>query len=331
MTPADSRHNLDDPVLRHARTDFVAIRVQQTVQEVLDQLRSAPVAGTFFYLYVVDEENRLAGVIQTRRLLTAPPDARAEALMAKNAVALPDTCTLLDACEFFVLHKFLAIPVVDADRRLRGVVDVGVFTEEMFDLEEREQVQNLFETLGVRLAEIRSPSAWSVFRYRFPWLLGTIASGTACAVVAGLFQTTLAKSLILAFFLTLVLGLGESVSMQATAIAVHLLRHETPRGGWYRRALARELKRTALLAAAAALLVGAIATAWQGAARAGGVIAAGIFVSLLLAGFLGVSIPALLHRLRLDLRVAAGPATLALADICTIAVYFSLAALVLGR
>ena len=322
--------NLDEPVMRHAHTDIMAIPARHTVQEVLDDIRIRPAAtGSFFYLYVIDDDRRLAGVIQTRRLLTAPLDAHADSIMARNVIAIPETCTLLDACEFFVLHKFLAFPVVDADRRLLGVIDIGTFTEEMFDIEEREQVQNLFETLGVSLSEIRSPTAWSAFRYRFPWLLATIASGTVCALLAGLFEATLAQSLILAFFLTLVLGLGESVSMQAMAITVHALRRQTPRGGWYGQALVRELKRTFLLGLASALLVGCIAVLWQGHWPAGAVIGGGILVSLLLAGFLGVSVPALLHRLRLDLRVASGPVTLALADICTIGTYFSLAALFL--
>ena len=323
-------NDLDDPVMRHARTDFVAIRAQKTVKEVLDDLRAAAMAGTFFYLYVIDETDRLVGVIQTRRLLTSPLDSRADAIMSKNVIAIPDSFTLLDACEFFVLHKFLAFPVVDDHRRVLGVVDVGLFTEEMFDIEEREQVHNVFETLGVSLYEVRSRSVWSVFRYRFPWLLATIITGTACAVVVGAFQATLAKSLILAFFMTLVLGLGESISMQAMAITVHLLHHENFSSGWYWTTLKRELKRTSLLAVACASIVGCIAVAWKGDIQGGAVIAGGILVSLMLAGFLGVSIPVLLHRLRLDLRVASGPVTLAVADTCTIVAYFSLAAMVMG-
>jgi magnesium transporter len=331
MSKAAHMNDLDDPVMRHARTDFVAIRADKTVKEVLDEIRTTTMAGTFFYLYVVDEADRLAGVIQTRRLLTSPLDSRADSIMAKSVIAIPDTFTLLDACEFFVLHKFLAFPVVDANRRILGVVDVSLFTEEMFDIEEREQIHSVFETLGVSLSEVRSQSVWSVFRYRFPWLLATIVTGTACAFLVGAFQATLAKSLILAFFMTLVLGLGESVSMQAMAITVHLLHHENTREGWYWKVLKRELKRTFLLGMACASIVGCIAVGWQKDLLSGVVIACGILASQLLAGFLGVSIPVLLHQLRLDLRVASGPATLAVTDVCTIAVYFSLGAMVLGK
>jgi magnesium transporter len=251
--------------------------------------------------------------------------------MTRNVIAIPDSLTLLDACEFFVLYKLLAFPVVDKDRRILGVVDVGLFTEEMLAIEEREQAQRVFETLGVRISDVRDTSAWRGFRSRFPWLLATIASGTICAMLVGVFEVTLEESLILAFFMTLVLGLGESVSIQAMAITVDSLHHLGPRGSRYVRMLRREVGRALLLGFACALLVGCIATLWKRDILAGTVIASGIAVSLLLACFLGVSIPVLLHRLRLDLRVAAGPITLALTDVCTIAAYFSLAAMILAR
>jgi magnesium transporter len=331
MSKATHLDNLDEPITRHARTDFVAIRADRTVKEVLDSIRTTAKGGTFVYFYVVDADHRLVGVLQTRRLLTAPLDSRADAIMTTNVIAIPDSFTVLDACEFFVLHRLLAFPVVDKDKRVLGVVDVGLFTQEMFDIEERERIHGLFETLGIRISDVQGKSAWSVFHNRFPWLMATIASGTICALLVGAFHVTLAKSLILAFFLTLVLGLGESVSMQVMGITVHSLHHQDTEGGWYWTTLVRELKRTFVLGLTCALIVGCIAILWKRDAASGVVIASGILASLLMACFLGVSIPVLLHRLRLDLRVACGPATLALTDVCTIVVYFSLAAVVLGE
>lgn len=329
MTAFANRDRLDEPVTAYARSDFVAFDTHQTVQEILDNIRTAGKNGAFLYFYVLDAGKRLVGVIQTRKLLTAPLDARADAIMTRNPVAVPDSFTLLDACELFVFHKFLAFPVVDKDKRIVGVIDVSLFTQEMFELEEREQIHNLFETLGVRLSGFRNDSSLGVFRSRFPWLVPTIISGTLCALVVGLFHVTLAKSLILASFLTLVLGLGESVSMQAMALTVHTLHHGMQAAHWYGSTLRREIRRTSILALACASIVGGIAMLWQRNIPAGMVIACGILTSLLVAAFLGVTVPVLLHRLRLDLRVASGPATLALTDICTILAYFSLAAVMI--
>ena len=320
---------LDEPVVCHMRTDFVAVGAHKTVQEALDSIRTSAGGASYVYFYVVDPGNRLVGVIQTRKLLTSPLHELVDSIMDRKVITIPDTATVLDACEFFVLYRHLAFPVVDEGGRIMGVVDIGLFAKEMFDIEEREQVHTVFDTLGVRLAEARSPSAWSVFRYRFPWFLATIGSGVACALLVGLFEVTLRQSLILAFFMTLVLGLAESMSMQTMAITVHALHHQSFRSGWYAETLRRELLRTALLGLACSLIVGAVAVLWRRDVPSGLVIASGILASLLMACFLGVSVPTLLHRLKLDLRVASGPVTLAMTDICTILAYFSLAAVVL--
>ena len=126
----------------------------------------------------------------------------------------------MEACEFFVLHKFFAFPIVDEQRRVVGLVDVGLFTEEVFDIAEREQMTEVFETLGFHVAQVREASPWRAFRIRFPWLVTTIISGTFCAVLAGFYKLTLAKSLVIAFFLTMILGLGESVSIQSMTVTI---------------------------------------------------------------------------------------------------------------
>src|SRR5438034_1574833 len=121
--------------------------------------------------------------------------------MVKRVVTIPHTATLLEACEAFVLHKFLAFPVVDEQRRLLGVVDVGFFTQEVFDMaEETERVDEIFEAIGFHVAQVRDASPLRAFRFRFPCLLATIASGTRRAVLGSSEELTLAKSLVLAFF-----------------------------------------------------------------------------------------------------------------------------------
>ena len=119
--------------------------------------------------------------------------------------------------------------------------------------------------------------------------------------------------------------------MQTVAITVHLMHHSPPRMGWYGAALIRELTRTFLLAVACSSLVGAITAWWRQDVQAAMVIAGGIFGSLLFACFPGGGISAFLHRMRLDIRVASGPLTPAFTDIRTFAIYFSLAAVMLGQ
>ncbi len=231
---------------------------------------------------------------------------------------------MFDACEVFATTRFLALPVVDEAGRLEGSVDVSVFTDEVFDLAERQEVEDLFETIGFRVSQVRRASPWLAFRLRFPWLVATIAGGTACAVVAGAFHATLAQSLVLAFFLTLVLGLGESVCVQTLTVAVQALHRARPTLSWFLQSLRREMATVWLLALACGAIVAGVVWVWRGQGVESVTIGASIALALLLAAFLGLAVPSAVHALRADPRIAAGPVALALTDVATVTIYLTL-------
>jgi magnesium transporter len=327
---AQIKDHLDQSILDEVRKDVVTLRQDFTVQEALEAIRQRDVGkGEIYYFYVVDHEDRLTGVIPARRLLAAQPEQPILDIMVKRVVAIPHTATVMETCEYFVMHKFLAFPVVDEKKRFLGIVDVNLFTEEAFDIAERERVDEIFEAIGFRASQVFAASPARAFRFRFPWLLTTIASGTVCAFLVGGFQITLEKSLVLAFFLTLVLGLGESVSIQSMTVAIQALRSVKPTFDWYLGALRRELGTAVLLGAACGAVVGQIVWIWRGVFWESVAIGASILLSLSAACLLGLSVPAFLHAVKLDLKIAAGPVTLALTDIFTLLFYFTLAVMIL--
>jgi magnesium transporter len=321
--------HLDQPVLPHARKDFPELRQDFSVEQALAAIRRQGVGEKVVYFYVVDEQERLVGVLPTRRLLTAPLEQALGQIMIPRVVAIPHDATILDACELFVMHRFLAFPVVDEQRRILGVVDVGLFTQEVLDIGERDQTDEVFEALGFRISQVRNATPWRAFRLRFPWLLTTIGSGTACALLASAFQQTIARSLVLAFFITLVLALGESVSIQSMALAVQALRSVRPTLNWFATAFRREAVTALLLGSGCGTLVAAIICLWRGVGLPAFVIGGSVLLSLCAACLFGLGVPALLHRLKLDPKIAAGPVTLALTDVFTLLFYFGLAALLL--
>src|SRR5689334_12085091 len=100
--------HLDQPVTGFIRQDVAELRESMTTREALEAVRREGIGEKIVYFYVLDEERRLVGVLPTRRLLTAQPEQRIGDLMIRRVVAIPRSATLLEACEFFVLHKFLA-------------------------------------------------------------------------------------------------------------------------------------------------------------------------------------------------------------------------------
>jgi magnesium transporter len=337
MNIAPSIPDFDAPVVDHARGDFPLLDSSMTVGEALERIRREGVGERVIYFYAVDEQKRLVGVVPTRRLLTAPLETPLRQIMVPRVVAVPATATVLEACEFFVLYKFLAFPVVDEQHRVIGIIDANLFAEEILEAGESEDryrsvavpSPEFFEALGFRIEQIRGASPWRVFRFRFPWLLVTVMGGTLSAILAGFFQATLARSLVLAFFLTMVLGLNESVSTQSMSVTIHALRSVTVTWSWLATAFRREVATALLLGVACGLVVGVIAWLWRNDLRAASVIGGSIALSLVTACALGLGVPSLLHRLKLDPKIAAGPVTLALADFVALVIYFTSAWLVL--
>src|SRR5256884_994805 len=335
MKLASSIPDFDTPVVEHARKDFPLLDAEMTVGQALERIRREGVGERVIYFFAVDSDKRLVGVLPTRRLLTAALETPLKEIMIRRVVAIPATATVLEACEFFVLYKFFAFPVVDEQRRVVGLIDVSLFAEEL--LGEREEQprpatpvrDDVFEVLGFHLEQIRGASPWRTFRFRFPWLLVTVSAGTVCAVLAGAFEATLARSLVIAFFLTMVLGLNESVSAQSMSVTIQMLRSAPVTWGWFATALRRELMTAILLGLSCGSVVAAIVWFWRSDLRSAGAIGGRIGLFLVTACLFGLGVPSLLHRLKLDPKIAAGPITLALADICALVLYFTAARIVL--
>ena len=321
--------HLEEPISGYARRDFAVLRERFTVAEALDTLRGQELGERIVYFYVVDDRERLVGVLPVRRLLMAKPDRLLGDIIIRQVVTLPETATVLEACELFALHRFLALPVVNREHQLVGVVEVTLFTEEIFDFSERERLNEVFEAVGFRVSAVREARPWVAFRHRFPWLMATVVSGTLCAMLAGAFEATLAKSLVLAFFLTLVLGLGESVSVQSLTVTIRALQVRRPTWKWFGQSLAREIPTAVMLGTGCGLAVAAVVWAWRGPGPAVWVVGGSILAAMVTACLWGLGVPTLLHALRLDPRIAAGPVTLAVTDLTTLLIYFSTAAWIL--
>ncbi|MCL4549444.1 MAG: magnesium transporter [Bacteroidetes bacterium] len=325
----NEEHSYHQPVLNFARKDFTALNKNLTVDEALKKIRTEGVGERIVYFYAVDDEKKLVGVVPTRRLLTGKLEQKIEELMVKRVAALPSSASVYDACEFFVTYKFLAFPVVDAERKIVGIVDVNLFTEELLNVEEPEEVNDVFEEIGFRISEIKNASPTKAWRYRFPWLLTTITGGTICALLAGMFEATLTESIAIAFFMALMLGLGESIGIQSMTVTIQTLHSAQPSLKWYLKNVLKEIQTASLIGLSSAALVGLIVFVWKGSLITAVVIALSVLGVQLIAAVVGLSVPAALHGFKLDPKIAAGPITLALTDVFTILFYLGLATIIL--
>ncbi len=329
MSSRAKQQMLDSQVAEHLNRDYYIVRRSQTVADSVAALRQQPPGGLYFYIYVLDDDDRLVGVLPTRALIFSPPEAPIEGLMVPKVVTIPATASVLDACEFFIQHRFLAMPVVDGDERLLGIVDVGLFTDEVFDLAEQRARDDVFQLIGIHVLNNQQIAPWSGFRDRFPWLIANMIGGTVCALLSQRFEGLLAAVIAVAMFVPIVLNLSESVSIQSMSILLQGLHGTGVDRRFLFRALTREVAVGALLGLAAGVVVGLVAGTWQGSLALGLTLAVSVMLAIISAGLLGLILPVAVRAMRADPRIAAGPITLATTDVVTLLVYFAVATRIL--
>ena len=321
---------LNTPVRHVARPDPVRLLEAETVAQALSRLRGEAIGERVVYFYVTDADGRLAGVVPTRRLLLSGPEALVGDIMARPVMSVGEAEPLGHALEALTARRLLALPVVDAEGRLSGVLDVSTLTQTMVDLERREAVDEIFQMVGVHLGRERSRTPRWILRNRFPWLLMNICSGIAAALISDLFESALRAVVAVAFFIPLVLTLAESVAMQTVTMSlqsIHLTRRRAPAQAGR---MFGELRTGLLLGSISGAIVAALGLAWLGLPRLIATLVCAILLATTAGAALGYLVPRLVHRLRLDPKIASGPAVLALTDVVAILLYLGLAALVLG-
>lgn len=330
MRAAPEKHSLDDLVINHMRTDLPRLHVEQTVGEALLSIREKPPESRIIYFYVVDDQNKLKGVVPTRRMLLNAPEKPLKEIMVADVLTISNTATVLEACEYFVLHRLLAFPIVDADFRLIGVVDIELYTEELSDFDRREGNDELFQLIGVHLDAVKQTSPAVAFGNRFPWLLANIAGGLMAAFLTGVFEAELQKAVALALFIPVVLALAESVSIQSVSLALRVLSGKQPTVAEILKKLQQEVVTGVYLGVASGIAVAAVALIWLGQVRVTLCILGGIAGSVTCASVIGMTMPNLVRLFNREPHVAAGPVALACTDMVTLLIYFTLARVLLA-
>lgn len=325
------RLDVDQPVIESMGVIQTAVNATMTIGEAVEALRERSVTQPILYVYVIDDADRLVGVVPIRALLLGQPTTAIADVMNSRCVTLRSSETVGDALLAFAAYRLLALPVVDDDGHLLGAVDVRTYADETFELAEAQRVHQLFQMFGVQVREARDRSPWRGFRSRMPWLLWNLGGGTACAAIAKAFEATLDEFLVLALFIPLVLTLAESVSVQSMTLVLEVLQGIGTRWRLVRRRLRVEAETAALLGLCCGLVVGATGWIFGGDVRIAFVLLAAITAAMVLAAGIGAMVPVALHTVRLDPRIAAGPIALTVTDMVATSLYLAGATVVLMR
>ncbi len=318
------KNTFNKPLLDYIVPVRTTIHVDQTIEEALNFLRGKHIEDEIIYIYVVDDERKLIGVVPTRKLLLCEGDTPISSVMESSLITLNYDQTLQEAIEFLESHRLLALPVIDENKHLLGVIDVGHYLEEKVDVANSRRRFDIFQMIGMVVEEGKHASVWKGYWSRMPWIFCNILGGFTCAVISYIFEMVLAKVLVLAMFIPLLLTLSESVSMQSMTQSMQILKKQSHFFKYIIQSLIREWQTVAMIAISSGIIVGSISLFWKSGVISAFTIAFGIIFSVILSASIGALIPLILHSLKWDPRVAAGPVVLMFADVLTTAIYLSL-------
>jgi magnesium transporter len=202
-------------------------------------------------------------------------------------------------------------------------VDVDLYTEELEDLEKRQEGDDLFQLVGVHLSEAEQRKTILAARKRFPWLMCNAVGGMIAALIADAYSDV-ATLVLVTPFIALVTGMAEGVTIQSVSLALQTMHGRRPTWSALSGRVGREILVGLLLGVICGLIVGGVAFAWRGSAQAGLSLFIGIAGGVVASAAVGVALPFLLRMIRRDPRLASGPIALALADLVTLLLYFNL-------
>lgn len=287
----------EDSVGRMMSTQFLTLRQDMTVRAGIDRIRA--VAQKRFpasYVYVVDLEDHLVGVMNMRDLMLADPSQQLLQVMRREVFALPCFTAREEAAAELSRRRYFAAPVVDPENRILGIIKAEQLLQGVQE-ELTGDIQRMFGAGGDE--RVTSPIRYSLSR-RLPWLHVNLLTAFLAAGVVALFESTIARMTVLAVFLPVVAGQGGNAGAQSLAIVMRgLVMREVPRQG-IRRLILKEAFLGTVSGAATGAVTAVVAWLWHGNPWLGAVIGMAMVINLFAAGLAGAAIPILMRALRLD-------------------------------
>ena len=316
---------------------YARLRPEMSVDEAISYLRRQTRENmeTIYYVYVLDPGQRLLGVVSFRDLFSAPPQKRVRDIMAQGVVTVPEEMDQEQVSQLFAQHNFLAMPVVDRDQRVVGIVTV----DDIVDVVQEEATEDIQKLGG--MAALGEPYLETSFiqmvRKRAGWLAALFIGEMLTATAMAHYQDEIARAVVLALFIPLIISSGGNSGSQASTLVVRAMAlGELKLRDWW-RVVRRELAAGLALGAILATIGLCRIAVWQGLFQAYGIhwipVAGTVALSLmgvvLLGTLAGSMLPMLLQRLGVDPASASAPFVATLIDVSGLVIYFTVAHLLL--
>ena len=305
-------------------TDVFTLHEDTKAKDAIYALQDQGDAEMVFYLYTLDNDGRLTGVISLRDLVTTHGDTMLKDIMSKQIHVVRPETDQEEVARIVSQYNFLAVPVVDSDERLLGIVTV----EDVVDIIREEATEDFLQMVGAgKDREILLKSSWENARMRVPWLFASWVGGILAAFIIGVFDNVLQSTIALAAFIPVIMGMGGNIGTQSSTMIVRGLATGRVSIENSVKILFKEIRVGLLLGILYGLLLGlfAIFRFIDASPMIGIVVGLSICISMIIAATIGSLVPLILNRFEIDPAIATGPFVTTAIDILGVAFYFIVA------
>lgn len=281
-------------------TEFLALDEELTIGQAVEAIRQYPRKESFFYVYCIDADQHLVGVLSLRSLILANASTKLKDIMVQSVVRTQVDSSPEEVAQLVSKYDLLSIPVVDLQNRLVGVVTV----DDVLDVIQEQAEEDLLHLAGVDISERVSTPARESWRTRFPWLAINLVTAFVAASVVRAFEGTIQKWTALAVFMPIVAGMGGNAGTQTLTVFVRALALGEIDWRTGMRPIWKELLVGLANGAAIGIICGLTVGLWTGQWVLAGILFAAMCVNLVIAGVAGGLVPLLLERFGFDPAVA---------------------------
>ena len=309
-------------------TDVFTLHEGTTSGNAIKTLQDQEDAEMVFYLYVTDDDDRLVGVVSLRALATTPSDTKLKDIMIKRVHSVRPETDQEEVARVVAQYNFLAVPIIDPDERLLGIVTV----DDVVDVIREEATEDFLQMAGAgKDREILLKSSWENARARLPWLFASWIGGIIAASLIGAFEHMLESIIVLAAFIPVIIGMGGNIGTQSSTIIVRGIATGRVDVGGELKLILKEMRVGLILGVLYGFLLGFFADfSFEDApSNLGIVVGLSICASMLLAATIGTVTPLILRKLDIDPAVATGPFVTTSIDILGVLFYFVIAGSIL--
>lgn len=304
-------------------TDYVYVFSDATVSQAISDVRQfGNKAETIYYIYVVDNNKHLKGVLSLRELITAPRDKKIEEIMHTNVVSVNVDKDQEEVAKIISKYSLLAVPVVNESNRLLGIVTV----DDAMEVLEEEDTEDIHRLAGITPEEdiAFSKTIWGASRKRILWLVVCLIGDLLSGKVIDGFSHVLESVVALAFFIPVLMATGGNVGTQSLALAVRSMATEKLTRKNVLSFIVGETLAGLQLGIICGAIVSILAFAWQKNPQLSIAVGLSMGLSLILASLIGILVPLIFRILNIDPAVASGPFITTIVDISTLAIYFTI-------